>query len=151
MQRTLVIFKPDTLQRSLVGKLIERFEDKGFIIQGCKMMSLSEEILKEHYAHIADKPFFPDVLRFMRSTPVVVLCLAADSDTAEQVRKILGATNCRKAENGTIRSDFGNSIGYNLVHASDSPETADVEIQRFFKADELFDWKPALYGYVYEN
>lgn len=151
MQRTIVILKPDSLQRSLVGKIIERFENKGFIIQGCKMAQLNEKVLREHYAHIADKPFFPDTLRFMQSTPVVILCLAAEADTTEQVRKVLGATNCRKAENGTIRSDFGNSIGYNLVHASDSPETAEIEIKRFFSPDELFEWKPTLYSYIYEN
>ena len=150
MQKTLVLLKPDTIQRGIIGRIISRFEDKGMTVSGVKMLYLSDEILKEHYAHIADKPFFPGVVKFMQATPVVALCLSAQ-DAVEQVRKILGATNCRIAENGTIRSDFGNSIACNLVHASDSLETAEVEVKRFFNEDEIFNYTKLLDQFVYEQ
>ena len=150
MEKTLILLKPDTIQRGLIGRIIARFEDKGMTICGIKMMNLSKKLLDEHYAHVSDKPFYPGVVKFMQSTPVIVLCVKAQ-DAIAQVRKILGATNCRQAENGTIRSDFGNSIACNLVHASDSAQTAKAEIKRFFKDGETFDYDLLLDQFVYEK
>lgn len=149
MQKTLVLLKPDTIQRGLIGTIISRFESKGMTVSGIKMIQLSDDILKEHYAHIADKPFFPGVVKFMQSTPVIAVCLSAEA-SVDQIRKLLGATNCRVAENGTIRSDFGNSVACNLVHASDSPEAAEAEVKRFFQDEEIFDYKKLLDQFVYE-
>jgi len=149
MEKTLVLLKPDTIQRGLVGKLITRFEEKGLTVCGAKMMNLSDDILKEHYSHIADKPFFPSIMKFMQATPVIALCLSG-RDVVSQMRKILGATDCCAAETGTIRSDFGNSIMCNLVHASDSLEASTVEIKRFFKDEEIFEYEKVLTSFVYE-
>jgi len=149
MEKTLVLFKPDTISRAFIGKIIARFEEKGFQICGLKMMQLSDKIVEEHYAHIADKPFFPGIKKFMQSTPVIALCVQAE-DIVDQMRKILGVTDCKKADTGTIRGDYGNSIAYNLVHASDSKETAEVELKRFFNEGEIFDYDMVLNKFIYE-
>ncbi len=139
MERTLVLIKPDGLQRGLAGEVTRRFEQKGLKMVGCKMMQFSEALLKEHYAHIADKPFFPGVKAFMMSAPVVAQCWEG-AEAVETVRTITGVTNARKADAGTIRGDLAMSLQSNVVHASDSLETASVEVPRFFKNDELFEW-----------
>ncbi|MDE6097338.1 MAG: nucleoside-diphosphate kinase [Muribaculaceae bacterium] len=148
MESTLVILKPSTIQRALVGQVIDRFQKKGLIIAGMKMMQLSEAILREHYAHLVDRPFFPGLLESMRATPVIVMCIKG-RDAVEVVRAMTGATNSRKALPGTIRGDFSMSGQENIVHASDSLESADVEIRRFFTADEIFDYNPALMRSMY--
>jgi len=139
MERTLILIKPDALQRGLVGEVTTRLEKKGLKLVGNKMMNLSEELLLEHYAHIADKPFFPGVKDFMMSTPVIIQCWEG-AEVVETVRLICGITNARKADAGTIRGDLSMSLQSNVVHASDSLETALVEVPRFFKEDELFEW-----------
>lgn len=138
MQTTLIIFKPDCILRGLVGEILQRFEKKGLKIVGIKKISLSNEILKEHYAHLADKPFFPGIVEAMQSTPVIAVALRG-VDAANVARKMAGATNAREAEPGTIRGDLGMSIQNNLVHISDSPEAAEIEVKRFFKNKELID------------
>ena len=138
MQTTLVIFKPDCILRGLVGEILSRFEKKGLKIVGIKKIKLSREILKEHYSHLADKPFFSGIVAAMQSTPVIVVALQG-VDAATVARKMAGATNSREAEIGTIRGDFGMSIQNNLVHISDSPESAEIEVKRFFKNEELID------------
>ena len=132
MEQTFVILKPSTISRSLVGDVMMRFQRKGLIIAGIKMMQLDEAILREHYAHLADRPFFPLILKSMMATPVIVMVLKG---------KDSGATNCRKAEPGTIRGDFGMSGQENIVHASDSPENAAIEIALFFTPEEIFDYE----------
>jgi nucleoside-diphosphate kinase len=138
MQTTLILFKPDCVLKGHCGEVLQRFEKAGFRIRGCKMMRLSKELLREHYAHIAAKPFFPEVETFMQSSPVIALALAADG-VIEKVRALAGATDAKKAAPGTIRSDFGVDVMVNVVHASDSLETAKVELLRFFQPSELFD------------
>lgn len=142
MERTLILLKPDCVQKHLVGSVIARFEEAGFAIRGCKMIQLTDALLAEHYAHIADKPFFPEVADFMKETPVIALALEADG-IIDTMREMLGVTNCLEAAPGTIRADWGSkeegkNMMCNIAHASDSAETAAVEIKRFFAEDELF-------------
>jgi len=138
MERTLIIIKPDALQRNLVGEITSRFEKKGLKIIGMKMMQLDDLKLEEHYAHLKDKPFFGDIKKFMKSYPVLLMVLEG-LQVVQAVRLIIGSTNGVEADAGTIRGDLamGNK---NLVHASDSPENAQAEIYRFFNEDELFDY-----------
>jgi nucleoside-diphosphate kinase len=138
-QRTLILLKPDALTKGLCGKVIARFEEAGFRIRGCKMLHLSPELLRDHYAHIADKPFYPDVETFMSSTPVIALVLEGD-DVVAKVRDMLGVTDSRKAAPGTLRAEYGVDQMVNIAHASDSPDTAEREVRRFFAEDELFEY-----------
>jgi nucleoside-diphosphate kinase len=138
METTLILLKPDCVTKGHCGDVLQRFEKAGFRIRGCKMMRLSTEILREHYAHIAHKPFFPEVEEFMQSSPVIAVALTADG-VIEKVRALAGPTDSKKAPAGTIRGDYGVDVMINIVHASDSPETAKVEVPRFFAANELFD------------
>ena len=139
MEQTFIILKPSTISRSLVGDVLIRFQRKGLQITGIKMMELTEEILREHYAHLVDRPFFPTLLKSMMATTVIVMVLKG-KDAVSVVRSMVGATNCRVAAPGTIRGDFGMSGQENIVHASDSPENAVIEINRFFKPEEIFDY-----------
>lgn len=142
LETTLILFKPDAVQKNLIGTVLERFQQAGFTIRGIKMMELSDEVLAEHYAHIANMPFFPAVREFMQETPVVALALAGE-DVIAKVRELLGPTDSCVAEPGTIRGDFGvkdsNSKMRNVCHASDSTESAEAEIHRFFGKGEVFD------------
>ncbi len=148
MEQTLIILKPSAIQRSLVGDVLTRFQRKGLIISGIKMMQLDEAILREHYAHLVERPFFPTLLASMMATPVIVMVLKGN-DVVTVVRSMVGATNSRKAEPGTIRGDFGMSGQENIVHASDSPENAEIEIRRFFKPEEVFDYEPITFRSIY--
>ncbi|MEY4244879.1 MAG: nucleoside-diphosphate kinase [Verrucomicrobiota bacterium] len=140
-QTTLILFKPDAVSKNLVGQVLTRFQSEGFVVRGIKMMQLSDEILAEHYSHIADKPFFPSVRGFMQESPVIALALEGENVIA-RVRDLLGPTDSTQAPAGTIRGDFGfkdsESKMRNVCHASDSPEAAADEIKRFFKAEEIF-------------
>lgn len=137
MEKTLIIFKPDCMEKRLVGTVLSRLEGAGFTVIGAKMIRLTPALLREHYAHVADKPFYPEIEGFMSSRPVVVMALAGDQIVAK-VRELLGPTDSRKAPKGTIRGDFGTEMMKNVVHASDSAENGRIEIARFFKADEVF-------------
>lgn len=148
MEQTFVILKPSTIQRGLVGQVIDRFQRKGLFIAGIKMMQLDEKILREHYAHLVERPFFPTLVKSMMATPVIVMCLKG-KDAVEVVRAMTGATNCRKASPGTIRGDFGMSGQENIVHASDSVENAVIEINRFFCPEEIFDYSPLTLRAIY--
>lgn len=150
LEKTLVLLKPGTVQRALIGEVINRFERKGLRIAGLKMMQLSDQILSEHYAHLADKPFFQRVKDSMMAAPVVALCLEG-VDAIEVVRTLAGPTNGRKAPAGTIRGDYSMSFQENIVHASDGPETAQEEVKRFFKEGEIFEWKPNNWLSTYAN
>lgn len=146
MERTLILIKPDAIARGLAGTILARFEQKGLKVAGLKMIQLTDALLREHYSHLADKPFFPTITEFMSRLPVIALCLEG-LEAVEVCRKMCGVTNSRKAEPGTIRGDFGMSMQANLVHASDSTESAAAEVKRFFSDDELSDYEPALLSY----
>ena len=137
MQRTLIIFKPDCMEQRHVGNVIDRFEKAGFTIVGCKLMRLAPAILREHYAHVSDRPFYPVLEVFMSSRPVIVMALEG-AEVIQRVRDLLGPTDSRKAAKGTIRGDFGTEMMKNVVHASDSVDNAKAELARFFKPEELF-------------
>ena len=144
MERTLILLKPDTVSKKLCGKVINRFEEAGFTIRGCKMMHLSSEILRDHYSHIADFPFYPEVEDFMRSAPVIAMVLEGEN-IIDHMREMLGVTDCLEAAEGTIRNEWGSKEEgknkmCNICHASDGPEAAEEEIKRFFSEDEVFAW-----------
>lgn len=150
MERTLVLLKPDAVQRDLVGEIISRLERKGLKLVGLKMMQLSSNLLNEHYSHLADRPFFPEIRSFMQLTPVVACCWEG-TDCVNTVRQICGVTKAREAAPGTIRGDLAMSVQDNLIHCSDSLETASAEIERFFKPGELFSYEDALTRYIYNS
>lgn len=147
MEQTLIIFKPSALQRGLVGEILHRFERKGLRIDGMKMMQLDEALLREHYAHLADLPFFPTLVRSMTATPVVVAVLSG-VEAISVVRLLTGVTNGRQAAPGTIRGDYAMSNQENVLHASADAHDASVEIARFFRPDELFSYTPAARPFV---
>ena len=131
MERTYIMTKPDAYKRGLIGQIISRIENKGYKITDMKMMNLTEDILREHYAHIADKPFFPEILEFMTSGPVVGMIIEGE-DCVAGMRTLMGPTDPAKANPGTIRGDFAINPGENIIHGSDSVENAEIEIKRFF-------------------
>jgi nucleoside-diphosphate kinase len=139
IETTLILFKPDAIMKNLTGKVLARFEDAGFVIRGIKMMELDDAILRQHYAHIADKPFFPAIVTFMKRTPVIALALEGE-DAIARVRDLLGPTDSKAAAPGTIRGDLGEDVMINVCHASDSTAAAAAEIKRFFKDGEVFSF-----------
>jgi nucleoside-diphosphate kinase len=149
-ERTLIIMKPDTLQRSLVGQIIHRFERKGLRIIGMKMMRLEDVMLEEHYAHIKDKPFFVGIKNYMKSSPVVVMALSG-INAVSATRLIVGPTKAYEADAGSIRGDFSLSMQSNIVHASDSLENAESEVKRFFTDEELFEYEKNDFAYIYAD
>lgn len=136
-ERSLILLKPDCVTKAHCGEVIDRFEKAGFRIRGAKMIRLSDELLAEHYSHVADKPFFPSIVAFMQSAPVIALVLEGD-DVIAKVRGMLGPTNSKEADPGTIRGDFGEDMMINICHASDSPENGEIEVKRFFRDEEVF-------------
>jgi len=149
-ERTLIIMKPDCLQRNLLGQIIHRFERKGLKIVGLKMMQMEDILLEEHYIHHKDKPFFDGIKKYMKSSPVVVMVLSG-MNTISAVRLIVGPTKGYEADAGSIRGDFSISMQSNIVHASDSEENAKAEVERFFKDDELFEYKRNDSDFVYSD
>ena len=149
MQRTVILLKPDALQRGLVGEIISRLERKGLKLVAMKMMMAGDSLLDEHYAHHKDKPFFEGLKKFMMSAPLVVMLLEG-VDCVDVARKMTGATNGRNADLGSIRGDLSISQSNNLIHVSDSVESAEVEEKRFFEKKEVYEWKrladEAVYG-----
>ena len=150
LEKTLVILKPSAVQRGLIGEITTRFERKGLRLAGMKMMQLTDELLNEHYAHLSQKPFFQRVKNSMMASPVIVCCYEG-VDAIQVVRSMTGATNGRVAIPGTIRGDFSVSSQENIVHTSDSPKTAIEEINRFFKPEELFEYKQVHMPYLYHT
>lgn len=150
MEKTLVILKPSCLQRGLVGEVTKRFEQKGLRLCGMKMCQLTDEQMSQHYAQHAGKPFFQQLKDAMMVTPVIVCCYEG-IDAVEVVRQMAGVTNGRKAQPGTIRGDFSMSFQENIVHTSDSIETAKIELQRFFKEDEIFDYPQPQFSFLYAS
>jgi nucleoside-diphosphate kinase len=149
MERTLIILKPDAVQRGLCGQIIDRFEKKGLQIVGMKLMKIPKSLAQTHYQPHQGKPFYDGLVSFMTSSPVIVLALAG-KDAIVIARKMMGATFGSKAEPGSIRGDFGVSNAFNLIHGSDSPEAAQRELGLFFKADELQDWTPTIQPWIYD-
>ncbi|MCS7030670.1 MAG: nucleoside-diphosphate kinase [Gloeomargarita sp. SKYG116] len=150
MERTFIAIKPDGVQRGLVGEIIRRFEAKGFTLVGLKMMQVSRELAEKHYDVHRERPFFPSLVAFITSGPVVAMVWEGDGVVAA-ARKMIGATNPLSAEPGTIRGDFGISIGRNLIHGSDAIETAQREIALWFTPEELVAWRPAVQPWLVES
>ncbi|MDD3078363.1 MAG: nucleoside-diphosphate kinase [Paludibacter sp.] len=140
MERTLIIIKPSAVKRDLIGEIIHRFEIKGLQLCGLKMMQLDDKILNEHYAHLKEKPFFQRIKTSMMATPVIVCCWKG-VDVVNLVRRMVGPTNGRDAALGTIRGDYSVSVQENIIHASDTVENAEIEIRRFFRTEELYDFE----------
>lgn len=139
MQTTLILLKPDTVERGLIGQVVARLENKGLKISGLKMMQLDEAIIEEHYDFLKDKPFFPGIKKYMTRTPVVAIA-ATWVNAVATVRMLTGATNPAEALPGSIRGDFGLTIDANIIHASDTPENAAIELNRFFKGQDVFNY-----------
>lgn len=150
IERTLVIIKPDAVNRSLIGKILSRFENKGLKVVGMKMTHLNDKILEEHYSHIADKPFFPGLKNFMKSSPSILLVLEG-LNAIKVVRQAAGETHGAKALPGTIRGDFSISTQSNVVHASEDEIAANKEIKVFFNEDELFLYKRMDFEILYAD
>lgn len=148
MEQTVVLVKPDGVQRGLIGEIITRFERKGLRLSSLKMISLSDALLEEWYIHHIDKPFFPGLKSYMKSYPVVAM-LWEGIDAATTVRTMIGITKAREAAPGTIRGDFAMSQQYNLIHASESPEAAERERKIMFKEEDVFDWEKVDNIHVY--
>jgi len=142
--------KPDGVQRSLVGEVIQRLEKKGFTLVGLKLVQVSRELAEQHYGVHRERPFFAGLVEFIISSPVVAMVWEGEGVVASS-RKIIGATNPLNAEPGTIRGDFGIDIGRNLIHGSDAVETAQTEIALWFKEEELASWQPELRTWIYEK
>jgi len=149
-QRTVVLIKPDAVQRGHVGEIMHRFERKGLQLIGLKMMNLTDELLHQHYSHHVGKDFFKGLVDFMQSTPVVAMVWEGPN-AINVVRTLVGPTKGHEAPAGTIRGDFSVDTSHNLVHASDSPETAAAEIERFFDGDEIFDYTKTAMQHVFES
>lgn len=147
IERTLILIKPDALQRGLVGKILNRFERKGLKIVGLKMIQLNEELLKKHYAHVYGQDFFAELHDFMITTPIIAAVIEG-SNAIEMVRTIAGTNHNQM---GTIRGDFADSRQRNLIHTSDSVENAAEEIPRFFTENEIFDYEKVLWKYSYSK
>jgi nucleoside-diphosphate kinase len=150
MQKTVVLVKPDGVQRGLIGEIIARFERKGLRLAGLKMMYLNDEILDHWYAHHKEKPFFGGLKKFMTSSPIVAM-LWEGLDCVDAVRKLCGVTKGREAEAGSIRGDFAMSQSNNLIHASDSAENAKKEMDLVFESSEVFEYEKELYYQVYSD
>jgi nucleoside-diphosphate kinase len=148
MEKTLVLLKPSCVQRQLIGEIVARFERRGLRIAGMKMMQLSDEILREHYAHLVDKPFFPSLAASMQASPVVAMAISG-VEAVQVVRTMTGATNGRAAAPGTIRGDYSMSNQQNIVHASDSVENAAIELKRFFRPEEIFGYESGAVKFIY--
>lgn len=149
MERTLIILKPDTIQRRLTGRILQRFEDKGLALSAMKLMRISRDLAEQHYAPHKGKPFYPSLIDYITSGPVVLLVLQGEK-CIEMARMLMGRTFGYEAAPGTIRGDFGASRSYNLVHGSDSPESAAMEIGLYFSKDELLDYAPAGNEWVFK-
>jgi len=147
VQRTLVLCKPDAVQRGLVGRIVSRFEDKGFKIVGMKMLTVGDALAKEHYHEHVQKPFFSELVAFITSSPIVAMAIEGDN-AVETVRRLMGTTNPQQADAGTIRGDFGLNLTKNLVHGSDSFSSAQRELSLFFDTEELHDYALSLASWL---
>jgi len=150
MEHTLVIIKPSAIQRELIGEIINRFERKGLQLCGLKMLQLTDSLLNEHYAHLQQLPNFQRIKNSMMACPVIACCWAG-VDCVRVVREMTGKTNSREAATGTVRGDFGMSTLENIIHTSDSPENAEIELARFFNPDEIFSYPKSNQNFIYTS
>ena len=150
MERTFIMLKPDAVQRGLMGEIIERFEVRGFKLVALKFMQAGQELLETHYSDLSKKPFFPELIRYMKSGPVVPMVFEG-LNAVKQGRSMLGATNPRDSAPGTIRGDLCVDVGRNIIHGSDSVESAVKEISLWFSSEELSQWRPCQVEWVYEE
>ena len=150
MERTFIMLKPDAVQRGLMGEIIERFETRGFKLVAMKFMLASEDLLKTHYSDLSKKPFFPELIRYMSSGPVVPMVFEG-LKAVKQGRTMLGATNPKDSAPGTIRGDLCVDVGRNIIHGSDSVESATKEIGLWFRPEEISSWRPAHVEWLYEE
>ncbi len=149
-ERTLLIVKPDAMQRGLAGQIISRFEQRGFYIVGCKLMQITQELAAQHYGEHKDKPFYAGLVKFMTSGPVIALVVEGPR-VVETARTMMGKTFAYDAQPGTIRGDYGASKGFNLIHGSDSSASAKREVELFFKPEEILEWTPANRGWLFND
>lgn len=149
MERTFIAIKPDGVQRGLIGEIIQRFEKKGFTLVGMKAMKVSRELAETHYGEHKEKPFFGGLVDFITSGPVIAMVWEGEGVIAAS-RKMIGATKPLESAPGTIRGDFGVTVGRNIIHGSDAPETAQREIGLWFTDDELVGWQPSMTSWIYE-
>ena len=149
MEQTLIILKPDAVQRGLMGRIISRFEDKGLRVAGAKMMQITPELAAVHYEAHKEKPFYDGLVNFMTSSPVLVMALEG-VDAVTVCRSMMGATFGSQADSGTIRGDFGVSNSFNLIHGSDSQEAAERELLLFFSDGEILPWNRAIDRWIYD-
>ncbi|OUM89751.1 MAG: nucleoside-diphosphate kinase [Bacillus thermozeamaize] len=147
MERTFVMVKPDGVQRNLIGEIVTRFEKKGYQLVAAKLMQISPELAEQHYAEHKEKPFFRELVDFITSGPVFAMVWQGEQVIAT-ARKMLGKTNPLEAEPGTIRGDYGITVGMNIIHGSDSPESAEREIQLFFKPEELLSYEKTIQSWI---
>ena len=150
MERTFIAIKPDGVQRALVGQIISRFEAKGFTLVGLKLMQVSKELAETHYGEHKEKPFFPGLVKFITSGPLVAMVWEGNGVVAA-ARKMIGATKPLESDPGTIRGDFAVDMGRNIIHGSDAVDTAEREIDLWFKKEELVGWTPTVSPWLYED
>ena len=150
MEKSFVMMKPDAVARRLMGKILNRFEEKGLQLKAIKLMTISEDLAKEHYGEHSEKPFFNDLVEYITSGPVLALVIEGE-DAISLIRKMVGATNPQEADLGTIRGDYAVETGRNIIHASDAPESAEREIGLFFNENELVDYNMVDNTWIYEN
>ena len=149
IQKSFVMMKPDAVQRRLMGKILSRFEEKGLQIVAVKLMQIDENLAKTHYGEHADKPFFPSLVEYITSSPSLAMVIEGE-EAITTIRKLVGATNPLEADLGTIRGDYGMDTGRNIIHASDSPASAEREIGLFFSEDEICDYQIIDNNLIYE-
>jgi nucleoside-diphosphate kinase len=148
MERTFIMVKPDGVQRNLIGEIVSRFEKKGFQLVGAKLMQVSRELAEQHYAEHKERPFFGELVDFITSGPVFAMVWEGENVIAA-ARQMMGKTNPQEAAPGTIRGDFGLTVGKNVIHGSDSPQSAEREINLFFKEEELVNYSKLINQWVY--
>lgn len=148
MEKTFLMVKPDGVQRNLIGNIVSRFENKGYKLVGGKLMNISEDLAREHYGEHKDKPFFGELVDFITSGPVFAMVWEGENVIAT-ARKMMGATNPQEADSGTIRGDFGATVGKNIIHGSDSPESAEREINLFFNEAEILSYDKQDHTWIY--
>uniref|UniRef100_C5D3E3 Nucleoside diphosphate kinase n=1 Tax=Geobacillus sp. (strain WCH70) TaxID=471223 RepID=C5D3E3_GEOSW len=148
MQRTFIMVKPDGVQRNLIGEIVARFEKKGFQLVGAKLMQVSRELAEQHYAEHKERPFFGELVDFITSGPVFAMVWEGENVIAA-ARQMMGKTNPQEAAPGTIRGDYGLTVGKNVIHGSDSPESAEREIRLFFKEEELVNYSKLMNQWLY--
>ncbi len=150
MEKSFVMMKPDAVARRLMGKILNRFEEKGLQLKAIKLMTISEDLAKEHYGEHSEKPFFNDLVEYITSGPVLAMVIEGE-DAISLIRKMVGATNPQEADLGTIRGDYAVETGRNIIHASDAPESAEREIGLFFNENEIVDYNMVDNTWIYEN